>query len=193
MKHIITIIIGAIIILTIFALSTTQVDAMPKGIDSNNFNSYVKPINDSYGYNIGECNRKYLPGEEYFYDKYYDHWNVDKVYDSKAVTSKKLAKAFTKANYPKCKVVFIGQVDTKKEWKRITHRKGKNIVYIEKCISKSKGKYGRTIKGKHYIRYNKKVNKGKKVTSYLIWNPYNNYSDDVVAVVDNKMVRSDFH
>lgn len=139
MKHIITIIIGAIIILAIFALSTTQVDALSK--DSNS----------------------------------------------------KLINTFVKENYSKCKVVFIEQVDTKKELKRITHRKGKNIVYVEKCISKSKGKYGRTIKGKYYIRYNKKVSKGKKVTSYLIWNPYTNYSDDIIAVVDNKMIRSDFH
>jgi len=173
-----------IIIVIIFTLSTSPVNAMPKGVDSFNYDSYVKSNEDSYGYNIGECERDYAIGEEYFYDEYYDHWNVDKIYDSKVVTTKKLAKAFAVANYPNCKVKFIGQVDTNKE--------GKNIIYIEKCVSKSKGNYGYTIKGHYYVAYNKKVKKGKKVTSYFIWNPYTNYDDDIVAVADNKMIRSDF-
>ena len=192
MKNKVLTIVSIIIILIIFVLCTTPVHAMPRGVDSFNYDSFVKSCNDAYGYNIRECNRKYLPGEEYFYNKHYDHWNVDKVYDSKVVTSKKLAKAFAKANYSNCKIKFIGQVDTKKEWKRILHRKGKNVVYIEKLVSKSKGRHGYTIKGHYYVAYNKKVKKGKKVTSYIIWNPYTNYEDDVTAVIDNKMIRSDF-
>ena len=186
-----TITILTLVIAFAFTLAPTY--AMPKGVDSFNYDSYVKENSDAYGYNIGECERDYLVGEEYFYNKDYDHWNVDKVYDSSVVTSKKLANAFAKANYSKCKVKFIGQIDTKKEWKMITHRKGKKIVYIEKVVSISSGKnYGYTKKGHYYIAYNKKVKKGKKVTSYCIWNPYTNYDDDVVAVVDNKMIRSDF-
>ena len=83
-----------------FAFTLTPTYAMPKGINSFNYDSYVKENSDTYGYNIGECERDYLVGEEYFYNKDYDHWNVDKVYDSSMVTSKKLANAFAKANYP---------------------------------------------------------------------------------------------
>ena len=95
-------IILAIIILIIFAVSTSQVDAAVEGIDSTNYDSYVKPIADEYGYNIGECEKEYLEGEEYFYNEYYDHWNVDKVYDSslipkKIVKEKKMVKK-TKKN-----------------------------------------------------------------------------------------------
>ena len=75
----------------------------------------------------------------------------------------------------------------------ITHRKGKKIVYIEKIVSISSGKnYGYTKKGHYYIAYNKKVKKGKRVVSYFVWNPNTNYCDDVIASVDNKMIRSDF-
>lgn len=174
----------AVAIITMIIMCSGNVYAMPKGITSKNYDSYVKPIKDSYGYNKGETKVKYYAGEEYFYNKYYDHWNVEKVYDNSFVTSRKLAKAYAKANYPKCKIVFVNMND-----KRIDNRKGKKTVYIEKLVSKSKGKYGYTIKGHYYIKYNRKVTKGKKVVSYLLWNPYTNYIDDVAAVVDCKMVR----
>lgn len=191
MKNKVFTVITIIIILIIFVLSTTPVHAMVDGIDSYNYDSYVKPNNDAYGYNIGECEREYLPGEEYFYNEYYDHWNVDTVYDSSIVTSKKLAIAFAQVNYPNCKVKIITM--NKKNWKKILKRKNKNIVYVEKCVTKSSGKnYGYTIKGHNYVAYNCKVKKNTKVTSYFVYNPYTNYSDDIVAVVDNKMVRSDF-
>lgn len=174
----------AIAIITMIIMCSGNVYAMPKGITSKNYDNYIKPIADSYGYNKGETNVKYHAGEEYFYNKYYDHWNVEKVYDNSLVTSHKLAKAYANANYPKCKVVFVKMND-----KRIDNRKGKKTVYIEKLVSKSRGNYGYTIKGHYYIKYNRKVTKGHKVVSYLLWNPYTNYIDDVVAVVDCKMIR----
>ena len=118
-------IILAIIILIIFAVSTSQVDAMVEGIDSTNYDSYVKPIADEYGYNIGECEKEYLAGEEYFYNEYYDHWNVDKIYDSSMITTKNLAIAFAEVNYPNCKIKFITS-SNKKSWKKILKRKRKN-------------------------------------------------------------------
>ena len=161
---------------------------MVKGVDSKNYDSYVKPITDEYGYNIGECEKKYLAGEEYFYNEYYDHWNVDKVYDSSMVNSRNLAIAWANTNYPKCKIKFIKL--NNKGWKKLENRKGKKIVYIEKCITISNGKGGGfTKKGHYYVAYNKKVKKGKKVTSYFVYNPYTNYVDDIVAAVDNKMIR----
>ena len=77
---------------------------------------------------------------------------------------------------------------TKWNDKVMSHRANRKIVYVEKMISYSKGKYGYTKDG-YYIKYNKKVKKGKKVISYCIYNPKNNSCDDVVAVVDNKILR----
>lgn len=69
----------------------------------------------------------------------------------------------------------------------VYRHKGKMIVEI--ITSKSLG--GKTGKTKHgyTIRYNTKVKKGKTVTSYLIYSPKSNATDDVVAVVDNKKIR----
>lgn len=75
----ITLTIISFVIAFTFTLAPTY--ATVEGIDSSNYDTYVKPIADEYGYNIGECEKEYLPGEEYFYNEYYDHWNVDKVYD----------------------------------------------------------------------------------------------------------------
>ena len=179
------IILITVAIFTMVILTSGTVYAMPKNINSFNYYKYEKTYKDSYGYNKGEAKIKYQVGEEFFYNEYYDHWNVDKVYDKSMVTSRKLAKAYAKANYPKCKIVFVKMND-----KRIDNRKGKKTVYIEKLVSRSTGKnYGYTIKGHYYIKYNKKVAKGKTVISYCIWNPYTNYIDDVVAVADCKMIR----
>lgn len=67
-------------------------------------------------------------------------------------------------------------------------RKEKGIVYVEIMRSVSHGEYGYTDEG-YYIRYNKRVAKGKSVVSYCIYNPNTIYTDDVVAVVDNGILR----
>lgn len=77
---------------------------------------------------------------------------------------------------------------SKKVTKIITHRKNKPYIVVEKIVSRSHGRYGYDKHG-YYIRYNKKVKKGKKVISYCIYNPYTNYCDDVDFVVDNQKVR----
>ena len=101
-----------------------------------------------------------------------------------STTNAHLAREYVKHNYPNCKIVMLKKYDADK----IENRADKNIVYIEKFISYSKGKYGYSKDG-YYVKYNKKVKKGKKVISYFIYNPYTNYSDDVVAVVDNHKIR----
>lgn len=82
--------------------------------------------------------------------------------------------------------------------KIMSHRANKKVVYvqIEQSISSGKkdlrnNKYWGYVKGQHYYKtwYNKKVKKGKTVKSYYIYNPKNNYCDDIVAVVDNKILR----
>ena len=101
-----------------------------------------------------------------------------------SITNESLYKSYCKKNYPKCSVKVVSKYNPK----IMEHRKDKKVVYVEKFISYSKGKYGYSKKGE-YVKYNKKVKKGKKVVSYFVYNPYTNYCDDVVAVIDNKMIR----
>lgn len=113
----------------------------------------------------------------------------------KANTNKDLSVATTyiSRHYPGYKVRFVpeGKPNTMK----LRTRKGKRVVYVEVLKSRAKGNlkgkrrsWGITAKGS-YITYNRRVKKGKRVTSYCIWNPNSNYTDDVVAVVDNGFIR----
>ena len=111
-----------------------------------------------------------------------------------STTNKQLVKDYCKTHYKDCKIVYF----TEWNYEKMTHRDGKNIVYVEVLKSTSMGKkdpnnnrYWGYIKGSNYYRtwYNKKVKKGKTVTQYLIYNPYTNYDDDIVAIVDNKKIR----
>lgn len=113
----------------------------------------------------------------------------------KANTNKDLSVATTyiSRHYPGCKVRFVSE--GKPNTMKLRTRKGKRIVYVEILKSRAKenlkGKrrsWGITAKGS-YITYNRRVKKGKRVTSYCIWNPNSNYTDDVVAVVDNGLIR----
>lgn len=86
------------------------------------------------------------------------------------------AKAWSKAHY-KGKIVKV--VDFGKLPK---DRKG--IVYIVKVKTVSKGGHNGKVKGTRYVvGYPKKVKKGKKVNVYLVYNPYTNNCDDVVAFI----------
>ena len=113
----------------------------------------------------------------------------------KANTNKDLSVATTyiSRHYPGYKVRFVpeGKPNTMK----LRTRKGKRVVYVEVLMSHAKGNlkcklriWLITTKGS-YITYNRRVKKGKRVTSYCIWNPNTNYTDDVVAVVDNGFIR----
>ena len=96
----------------------------------------------------------------------------------------KIAKAYCQKYYPTKTI----RVFTKYNAKRMEHRKGTKYVYVEKFTSYSKGRYGYSKKGE-YVRYNKYVKKGKKVVSYFVYNPYTNYCDDVVVVIDCGKIR----
>lgn len=92
-------------------------------------------------------------------------------------------------------IKLVNEITTpeRKLWKLIEHRKGKPYVLVTKVVSVSDGSdhgWYTTNEGYTYIiGYNKRVPKGKKVTSYIIWNPKTNYEDDVLYVVDNRMYR----
>ena len=158
------------------------------GITKDNYDSWVKTYPDSYGYNKGECDTSYLEGEEYFYNEYYDHWNVGKVYDRSLIpqkqakkTDREMVNAFCVKHFKKSpKYVKYGS-------KAVKHHKGKMIVEVVKTKSLG-GKWGKTKDG-YRLKYNKTVRKGKVVTSYLIYSPKSNSIDAVVAVVDNRMIR----
>lgn len=113
----------------------------------------------------------------------------------KANTNKDLSVATTyiSRHYPGYKVRFVPE--GKPNMIKLRTRKGKRIVYVEVLKSNARGNlqgkrrsWGITTKGS-YITYNRRVKKGKRVTSYCIWNPNTNYTDDVVAVVDNGFIR----
>lgn len=113
---------------------------------------------------------------------------------AKAPTDKQIVKDYCSQHYPSMKIKYF----TKWNDKTMLHRKGKNVVYvqIEKSVSSGKkdnrnGMYWGYIKGQHFYKtwYNAKIKKGKTVTSYYIFNPYTNYEDDIVAVIDNKKIR----
>lgn len=72
-----------------------------------------------------------------------------------------------------------------------TNRNDGEHVYIEKVSTIAIGGcYGKTKKG-YTIKYNKKVKKGKKITVYLVYNPSNNASDDIICKVCNHIVKGD--
>lgn len=114
MKRALTIILAGIIAITATA---TPASAAVEGITKDNYSEWVKIYPDAPGYNKGECDREYLEGEEFFYDEYTDHWNVDRVYDenliqkaatenmtkAKAVKGKKAHAKKTKKNSKKSK------------------------------------------------------------------------------------------
>lgn len=71
------------------------------------------------------------------------------------------------------------------------NRNDNTQVYIEKVSTVAKGGYyGKTKKG-YTIRYNKKVKKGVKVVVYLVYNPSNNITDDIICKVCNHIAKGD--
>jgi len=114
--------------------------------------------------------------------------------NAKVKSDKQIVKEYCNKYYKGYQIRYF----TKWDEKMITHRANKKIIYvqIEKSVSSGKedsrnGRYWGYIKGQYYYKtwYNKKVAKGKTVKSYYIFNPKNNYEDDIVAVVDNNLLR----
>ena len=99
-----------------------------------------------------------------------------------------------KSGYKKIRLIKSNELTDKQFWRIVERRKGKSYIIVEKIVSVSDGTghgwYSTKTKGTNYIiGYNRKVPKGKTVTSYVIWNPTTNYEDDVLYVVDNKTWR----
>lgn len=160
------------IALTLTLSSVTSYGAID-GITAENYADYEKPISDAYGYNKGECEKEYMEGEEQFYNEYYDHWNVEKVYDESIV--KEEASAIEEEVAPIEEPQKVEQAPQKpkaksnkaiaKEWAK-AHGGG---FKIRKLVTISKGgKRGRVKGTKRIVHYPKKVKSGKRVTCYMI-------------------------
>lgn len=91
-------------------------------------------------------------------------------------------------NFPQIKIVQCGKLTEK----MLTHRKGKNIIYIEVITGQvinnkldgeiiNKGTFFHS-----YISYKdvEGARKGSRIITYCIYNPYTNYEDDVALRLD---------
>lgn len=92
--------------------------------------------------------------------------------------------------YHKPPKVVSGRFDSIK--KVVTHRKNKKYIVVEKIVSISAGGRKGYDKYNQLITYNKCVKKGKKVITYLIYNPKTNYFDDIIFKIDNSIVDGTF-
>lgn len=106
-----------------------------------------------------------------------------------AITNKDVIKQYIEENFmieADYRTVFVKS--EKLTNKMLKQRRKNGIIYVEKITSTSCGTYGRTDDG-GFVRYNKKTRIGKKVKSFLVYNPESKAVDDVIAVVDRKMIR----
>ena len=111
-----------------------------------------------------------------------------------AKTDWEIVQELCKKTGKEIKLIKANKMTDKQYWKTLDNRKGKKYIIVEKVVSISNGKthgwYSTKTKGSKYIiGYNKKVKKGKKVVSYIIWNPKSNICDDILWVVDNQKYR----
>ena len=108
-------------------------------------------------------------------------------------TNWQIVKELTKKYGKPIKLVDEIKTPEKKLSKLILNRKGKPYILVTRVVSYGNGtKHGwyTTDEGNRYIiGYNKRVPVGKKVVSYIIWNPKTNHEDDILYVVDNKTWR----
>ena len=156
MKNIISIVT---IIAIAFTMTITPTFASVDGITSENYLDYEKPIADAYGYNKGECDRPYLEGEEYFYNEYYDHWNVDKVYDESVINKKEeVVVTPTEETVAEEEVMIVEEPTTTAPTKAPTTKptKAKTVKYNNLSVVKKWTK-------KHYKKYKIKVVNYNKV------------------------------
>ena len=99
-----------------------------------------------------------------------------------------------KAGYKKIKLLKANELTDKQFWKVVDNRKNKNYIVVEKVVSRSDGYdhgwYSTKTKVTNYIiGYNKRVPRGKKVVSYVIYDPHSNEPDEILWVVDNNKYR----
>lgn len=110
------------------------------------------------------------------------------VTEAAATTNKEVITQYVRDSFPENDYIIKFVSSDKLTNKMLRQRKKNGIIYAEKVISISCGTYGRTADGR-FIRYNKKEKVGKKVNSFLVYNPASKSNDDIIAVVDHKRIR----
>lgn len=99
-----------------------------------------------------------------------------------------------KEGYRRIKLICENEMTDRAFWKVVDNRRDKPYIVVSKVYSISDGTgygwYSTKTKGTNYIiGYNRRVPKGKRVLSYVVWNPKTNYCDDILYVVDNLTYR----
>ncbi len=105
-------------LITVIGATASPCYGAVDGITKDNYLTYEKPIRDMYGYNKGECERPYLEGEEYFYNEYYDHWNVDLIYDATAIPTEAVKVTKAKAIKKVKKIKKVQKIKMYKKYKK---------------------------------------------------------------------------
>lgn len=148
---------------------------------------------DGYCWKVRKESYAY-PGTTPVTVKFNTHRTKDKLDDSiiKIVAKNRniqLVNDYIRRNYD-LNAYKVKYINTRKLTdKMIRERAVKHTIYVEIIKSVSAGGRHGTYGKNYYIAYNKRVRKGKHVTSYCVWNPCNSYCDDVEAVADNGKIR----
>jgi len=108
----------------------------------------------------------------------------NRIVDARKLSDRQLVKDWCRKHFRNYRIKIVKENDS-----RIWNRMSKRVVYVEKVKSISRGGRHGTTRGGFCIGYNMNVKRGKRITSYVIWNPRNNVCDDVLAVVDNGRIR----
>lgn len=109
---------------------------------------------------------------------------IDEAEAMEAPTDKQIAEQYIEAHYTDLPVEYLHGW----QWDRIASRDDSTVIVVV-SESTSDGNGGGYDEEGCYTRYNTTVDEGVTVTSYYIYNPANQYEDDIVAVVDNGMIR----
>jgi hypothetical protein len=148
---------------------------------------------DGYCWKVRKESYAY-PGTTVVTVKFNTHGTRNKLDDSIVkITAKnknvQLVNDYIRRNYDlnayKVKYISTGKLTDK----MIRERATRHTIYVEIIKSVSAGGRHGTYGKNYYIAYNKRVRKGKHITSYCVWNPCNSYCDDVEVVADNGKIR----
>lgn len=85
-------------------------------------------------------------------------------------------------------MVTFESADSDAYWWALNHKRGFIVCEIEKSVVSDDGTYGLS-EGRYYIAYNAPMKPYNTVYSLIVYNPCNNYEDDILLVCDAGGVR----
>ena len=109
-----------------------------------------------------------------------------------AKTDTQIVRKFCRNTYgTSYKIKFIEARESNMHF--LLNRAGRKIIYVETYkVRATGGRDARIVSGDYkgcYVALTKKTKPGKITRFYSIWNPNNNYEDDIVAVVNQGKIR----